>query len=176
MSVKDEDFLPQLARGELAHALEWCGGGARKSQCCCSPTPLRAACSLALPLVPCAALALGLDAEPEQGTELLASAPLRPALGRASRMMMALDGDDGFHGGPTGGTPTRWSVRPGSGPWPTAHGARGRRLARASLRLPDRSRAGIAITTYEVLSRHCHDSLRCFGRARIIINLRPPIQ
>ena len=124
----------------------------------------------------CSLRSPGLDAEPEHGTGLLASAPLRSALGRTRRMMI-FDGDDGFHGGPTGARRRGGvcALGAGPGPRPTGH-AGGGSLERLRLRLPDRSRAGIAITTYEVLSRHCHDSLRCFGRARIIINLRPPIQ
>ena len=72
-------------------------------------------------------------AEPEQGTEellaSLGSAPLRrcSVVAAGSRMMMALDGDDGFHGGPTGGHADEVECVP----WERAL-ATGRRLARAS--------------------------------------------
>ena len=82
----------------------------------------------------------GLDAELEHGTGLLALAPLRSALGRTRRMMI-FDGDDGFHGGPTGARRRGGVCALGAGP---GHGRSLERLPEAELGL-------------RLRGRYCHD-------------------
>jgi hypothetical protein len=98
----------------------------------------------------------GLDAEPEHGTGLLASAPLRSALGRTRRMMI-FDGDDGFHGGPTGARRRGGVCALGAGP---GHGRSLERLPEAELGLRLRGRychAMMASAPGRSLVRRHHD-------------------
>jgi hypothetical protein len=160
-------------RVELKRNLSSCSAGTRMG-IAMAPTMRRVACVLArTPHPPTRSRVLARvrrRAGAGNGELLENSAQLSAPPGARSParcMMMALDDDDGFHGGPTG-------ARRRGGVCALGAGGRLSRVTVFQSRILPSWDCDCA--SYEGATHLCHDSIRCFGRARININICPPIQ